>query len=392
MDYDLVVIGAGIQGAGVAQAAAAGGYRVLVLEQYGEPAMGTSSRSSKLIHGGLRYLETGQFSLVRECLQERRTLLRTAPHLVALKPFYIPVYQHTSRPSWKIGLGLAIYSLLSLKKFHRLKSSEWNQLDGLNTEGLKTVYCYYDAQTDDAKLTSAVLESARQLKATVQFNSHFIAANLSKKGCDICFQSAHGEQRVTSHAMVNATGPWVAATAKKISPMNEMPKVDLVQGTHIEIPGCVDKGMYYLETIEDKRAVFVMPWKGHLLVGTTEHAYRGKPEEVMPLDQEIEYLLSVYNHYFNADLERSDVLNAFAGLRVLPHGDGAAFSRPRDTLLIGDRVERPRVVSLYGGKLTAHRATADDVMKQLRPVLPTRTPVANTKTLKLPNQNPGREF
>ncbi len=384
MDYDVVVIGAGIQGAGVAQAAAAAGYSVLVLEQYSEPACGTSSRSSKLIHGGLRYLETGQFSLVRECLHERKTLLKTAPHLVELKPFHIPVYQHTSRPAWKIGVGLAIYSLLSRKRFYRIKRNQWDQLDGLNTKELKTVYSYYDAQTDDVKLTAAVLESARQLQAEVSFNSDFKAASITDHCCEISFLNAQGEQHIKSHVLVNATGPWVANSAKNISPTGELPRVDLVQGAHIEIPGRAQMGMYYLETLEDKRAVFVMPWKGHLLVGTTENDYNGKPEDVAPLEQEIEYLLSVYNHYFNATLARSDVINAFAGLRVLPQGSGTAFSRPRDTLLVGDKAGRPRAVSLYGGKLTAYRATAEDVIKMLTPALPERKKVKDTKTLKLP--------
>jgi glycerol-3-phosphate dehydrogenase len=384
MDYDVVVIGAGIQGAGVAQAAAAAGYSVLVLEQFSEPALGTSGRSSKLIHGGLRYLETGQFSLVRECLHERKTLLKIAPHLVELKPFHIPVYQHTSRPAWKIGIGLAIYSLFSRKHFYRIKRSEWDQLDGLNTKGLKTVYSYYDAQTDDAKLTAAVLESARQLRAKVHFNCDFKTAKITNKNCEITFQNAEGEQHIKSHALVNAAGPWVANTAENIFPIGDLPRVDLVQGAHIEIPGCAQRGMYYLENPEDKRAVFVMPWKGHLLVGTTENDYSGKPENVVPLEQEIEYLLSVYNLYFNATLVRSDVINAFAGLRVLPQGSGTAFSRPRDTVLIGDKSDRPRAVSLYGGKLTAYRATAEDVIKKLAPILPEREKVEDTKILKLP--------
>ena len=384
MDYDIVVIGAGIQGAGVAQAATAAGYSVLVLEQFSEPALGTSSRSSKLIHGGLRYLETGQFSLVRECLHERKTLLKTAPNLVELKLFHIPVYDHTSRSAWKIGIGLAIYSLFSRKRFYRVKRSEWDQLDGLNTQGLKSVYSYYDAQTDDAKLTTAVLESARQLQAKVCFNSEFIAAKVNDDSCEISYRNAEGEQQVSSHALVNATGPWIANTAKSIFPMGELPRVDLVQGTHIEIPGLAQRGLYYLETLDDKRAVFVMPWKGHLLVGTTETNYSGKPENVVPLEQEIEYLLSVYNHSFNATLARKDVINAFAGLRVLPQGTGTAFSRPRDTLIVGNTENKPRAVSLYGGKLTAHRATAEDVIKKLAPVLPKRKKVEDTKTLKLP--------
>jgi glycerol-3-phosphate dehydrogenase len=162
------------------------------------------------------------------------------------------------------------------------------------------------------------------------------------------------------------------------------PVVELVQGTHIEIPGQVTRGMYYLEAPQDQRAVFVMPWKGHLLIGTTEANYQGDPANVQPLDSEIEYLLAVYNHYFNQSLKRGSVINAFAGLRVLPGGDGKAFSRPRDTLIISDNENKPRVLSLYGGKLTAQRATAEDVMKKLLRTLPERVAVADTRTLQLP--------
>ena len=157
MHFDVVVIGAGIHGAGVAQAGAANGPSVLVLEQYNEAAKGSSSRSSKLIHGGLRYLETGQIQLVRECLDERATLLRTAPHLVKLEPVHIPVYRETRRRPWKVALGLGIYSIMSRKRFHRIAATDWAGLDGLRTDHLDAVFSYYDAQTDDARLTRAVV-------------------------------------------------------------------------------------------------------------------------------------------------------------------------------------------------------------------------------------------
>ncbi len=384
MDYDVVVVGAGIQGAAVAQAASAAGYKTLVLEQYSEPALCTSSRSSKLIHGGLRYLESAQFTLVKECLVERARLLRNAPHLVRLVPFHIRVYNETKRRPWKITAGLMLYSLLSRKPFHRIPKNQWQQLDGLKTEGLDAVFSYYDAQTDDAKLTRSVLASARSLSAEILFNAFFESCQIETTGCTVTYSLNDQPISITTRCLVNATGPWVDQIAKRITPKIPQPNVELVQGTHIEIPGQVKRGMYYLEAPQDQRAVFVMPWKGHLLVGTTEADYQGDPAKVQPLNSEIEYLLSVYNHYFNKTLQPEDVINSFAGLRVLPGGDGKAFSRPRDTLIITDNENQPRALSLYGGKLTAQRATAEDVMKKLKKTLPERNVAADTRTLKLP--------
>ena len=165
-DFDVMVVGGGIQGAGCAQAAAAAGYRVCLLEQ-NTWGSGTSSRSSKLIHGGLRYLETFQFSLVRKSLTERKILMRIAKALVHPVPFYIPVYEHSTHSSWKIFAGLSLYSLLggfdSLSRFRRVPKHEWGSLNGLNTKGLRHVYQYWDTQTDDQLLTVAVVNSAEKL-------------------------------------------------------------------------------------------------------------------------------------------------------------------------------------------------------------------------------------
>jgi len=372
--YDVVVIGAGIQGAGVAQAASASGYRVLVLEQYATAAQGTSSRSSKLIHGGLRYLETGQFSLVRECLAERRYLLNNAPHLVKLVPFYIPVYTHNHRSWWKIALGLSLYSLFSFKSFQSIPKSQWEQLDGLETQGLKAVFKYYDGQTDDALLTKAVLASAQSMQASVKFSAEVTSIQIEKKKCTIKYTQQGQEQIVTSQTVVNASGPWVSQLLTRISPiLHPQPKVDLVQGTHIIVPNPSQQrqGMYYLEAPQDQRAIFIMPWKDNqLLIGTTENHYYDDPANVKPLSCEIEYLLAVYNHYFADKLTKQDILSSFAGLRVLPKTKSSAFSRPRDTLIITTDTANPRLVSLYGGKLTAYRATAKRVVQQLKKVLP----------------------
>jgi glycerol-3-phosphate dehydrogenase len=432
--YDVLVIGGGIHGAGVAQAAAAAGYSVLVLEQ-GEVASGTSSRSSKLIHGGLRYLEHRQYSLVRECLGERTLLLKLAPDLVQLRPFFIPVYADSSRNRFVIRVGLMLYSLLGGlgvdTRFRHVPRREWSSLGGLKTENLRAVFQYWDAQTDDVQLTRAVMASARKLGAKLLTQTEFCSA---KSVVNTCAGDSHTldsqiddskivdskrnerwevrfrcidqniEHRCTASAIVNAAGPWVNAVLARVqSPVVPL-DVALVQGTHLVLEAELSHGIYYLESPRDKRPVFVMPWqiseqpgaanapheiRSAILLGTTETSFSGDPATVRPLPEEQEYLLETYRHYFVKAGASGDIkpLAAFAGLRVLP-GDvdsasTAHASRPRDTVLQPDRMDCPRLVSVYGGKLTTYRSTSQKVLKMLMQGLPSRSPVADTGCLPL---------
>lgn len=383
-DVDLVVVGAGIQGAGVAQAAAAAGYSVLLLERAGI-ASGTSSRSSKLIHGGLRYLESGQFALVRECLHERALLLRNAPGLVRLVPHHIPVYRETRRrPAW-LRAGLSLYALLgglgTEVRYTVLPRREWQDLDGLHQDGLQAVFRYYDAQTDDMALTRAVVRSAQELGARVRLPAAMTGAAAAGGEMRVHYGQAEGETEVRCHALVNAAGPWVDAVRQMIEPAAPGPGMALVAGTHIVLPRRLNRGVYYTESPRDGRAVFIMPWHGdRTLVGTTERAYRGDPAAIAPRAEEIAYLLETVRHYFpdGASLEPEA---AFAGLRVLPAGEDSAFARPRETRL--HVTHAGHVVSIYGGKLTAYRATAARVLGHLRAVLPPRAARADTRCLPL---------
>lgn len=385
--YDIIVVGAGIHGAGVAQAAAARGYSVLVLEQHGI-ASGTSSRSSKLIHGGLRYLESGQFSLVRECLRERDLLLRLAPELVQLKQVYLPVYKHTSRRPGRIRLGLSFYALLDgfrkSGRFHVVPRDQWNTLDGLSPDNLQQVFCYHDAQTDDAALTRAVLHSATMLGAELAFPAALKRVKRHAKGCEVEFIAQGKIVHCQARVLVNAAGPWINEVMQKITPPVMPLAIDLVQGTHLLIDATLERGLYYLEAPQDRRAVFAMPWKGRLLLGTTETPYQGEPSSVTPLPQESEYLLEVLQHYFPRFAQQSvGLLDAFAGLRVLPMNRQTVFHRPRDTVLWLDEERHPAVVGIYGGKLTAYRATAEKVLRRLNGVLVQRKVRADTRRIHL---------
>jgi glycerol-3-phosphate dehydrogenase len=382
--FDVVVVGGGIHGAGVLQAAAAAGHRALLLEER-EPAAGTSSRSSKLVHGGLRYLETFQLGLVRESLAERAILLRVAPNLVRLVPFHVPVYKDTSRRPWKIRAGLSLYALLGNlardARFESLPKSEWGALDGLRTDGLEAVFRYQDGQTDDAALVRAVIASAESLGARAIAPARFAGATREGNRYEVRWVEGSTVKSCRALALVNAGGPWIEGVRRKIAPEPPGFEVDLVGGAHVEIEGTFERGIYYTEAPSDRRAVFVMPWKGRTLVGTTETPFQGDPAEVKPLPEEIEYLRATFARYFPG--RESQVVAAWAGLRVLPRSAGSPFVRRRDTTLVCDDERAPRTVAIYGGKLTGYRATAEKVMRLLARTLPQRKAKGDTARLPL---------
>jgi glycerol-3-phosphate dehydrogenase len=385
-EYDVIIIGGGIHGAGVLQAAVAAGHSALLIERTGLAA-GTSSRSSKLIHGGLRYLESGQFALVRESLRERAIHLRIAAELVALKPFYIPVYRDTRRRPWQLKIGLWIYALLggfdAATRFGSVPKSAWPQLDGLKTQDLDAVIRYHDAQTNDALLTRAVVKSALSLGAELAMPARYARASLSEDGVSVTYTAAGVTVECKARVLINAAGPWAVQVARAVEPSIAVPDVDLVQGTHIVVPHPLSAGIYYVESPTDGRAVFVMPWAGATLIGTTETPYRGDPDKVHPLPAEEEYLLAVVRHYFPAlaGITRADITERFAGLRVLPAATQAAFDRSRETIFTTDRDVRPRVLCIYGGKLTGWRAAAAHVMQRISPSLPAAVRRAETDLL-----------
>lgn len=389
--WDVVVVGGGIHGVGVAQAAAAAGHRVLVLEKEGL-ASGTSSRSSKLIHGGLRYLESYELSLVYECLHERELLLELAPELVELKRFHIPVYSYTRRRPWIIRVGLGLYAVLGglgpNVRFGTVPPPEWGELDGLMTDDLEEVYYYFDAQTDDALLTRAVMNSALELGAELAVPGRFIEGELTAEGCIVRFEFEGTQRECQTRVLVNAAGPWANEVLNRMSPAQDQLTIELVQGAHILVKGRLEQGLYYVESPRDGRAVFVMPHAEGTLVGTTEVRYRGNADSVKALRTEMRYLGRVLRHYFPRFLAEgfSDIKAAWAGLRVLPAGSGHAFHRSRETILHLDRSgpdSAPRLLTIYGGKLTSYRATAAKVIDRLATALPAREPVADTSKLRL---------
>ena len=382
-EVDVCVIGGGIQGCGVAQAAAAAGYKTVLLEQ---TALGsaTSRRSSKLVHGGLRYLESGQFTLVAKSLAERERLICNAPELVRRVPFYIPIYKHTRRRPWQIALGLSLYAILGRLQaaacYRSLDHDKWMQLDGLKQDGLQAVYQYWDAQTDDLQLTRAVMYSAMQLGAQLLCPARVIAAQRHGDHYHLDYQQGESQSSLTCKILINAAGPWVSDVHSNLQSSVVLPAIELVQGAHLILKQSAPTGVYYVESPSDQRAVFVMPWHGQTLIGTTETVSTGDPASVQPTEHEIDYLRNIAHFYFPHNDD--SVLESFAGVRVLPKGDQGVFNRPRDTLLFS-HAKLPGYLALIGGKLTTYRVTAEKVMQAMKRYLPAQQPIANTRELSL---------
>ncbi len=391
MRYDVAIIGGGIHGVGVAQAAAVKGYKTVLLEQYDHLAEGTSSRSSKLIHGGLRYLEQFEFSLVRECLIERGYLLKNAPDLVKLTSVNIPIYKNSKRPAWMIRAGLSLYALLgnlnSDARFKKINKSEWHTLDGLNVEGLQAVFQYYEAQTDDRLLTQAVMDSAQEYGAELILNAKVNKIELLKDHCVINYtENKRNEVTITSSTTINAAGPWASNVLNMVYPQQKNVTVDLVQGAHIILPIQLSNSIFYIESPEDHRPIFVMPWYGNTMVGTTESIFEDDPSKTSPLDKEIQYLLKAFVQHFPS-CKNVQIKESFAGLRVLPKNNDDANKRSRETIYLRDRNKKPRILSIFGGKLTAYRATADHVLNYIKESLPSTSSSLSTKELKLIRPN-----
>ncbi len=378
-DADVTIIGAGIQGAGIAQACAAQGWNVVVLERNASAGQETSSASSKLIHGGLRYLETFQIPLVYECLRERKLLLQNAPHLVSANRFMIPVYKSTNRAWPWIWCGLALYAVLGglgkRNRFCRIPKSCWETLPILQ-KNLVAVFEYTDAQTHDTQLTQAVIKSAESLGARVFYNAPVKNITTTESGFEICA----GDHKITTKHLVNAAGPWVNECAKLL-PVLKTHAIDWVQGVHIVLPRPLAR-CYYFEAPSDGRPMFALPWQGQTLVGTTERTLNSPRAEASA--DEVTYLLTSFNHYFpELTTKPAEVVSVMAGVRVLPKSDALANQRSRDTVLLEQTLEGSQYVGVYGGKLTSYRHVAELVVKRLGRFLPLKN-AKLTRSIRLP--------
>ena len=366
-DFDLVVIGAGINGAGVTRDAAMRGLKVCLLDK-GDMGGGTTSWSTRLIHGGLRYLEHGEFGLVRESLRERETLLKIAPHLVRPLPILIPVYKNARRGKLQIRAGMILYDLLSYDKTlprHQILSRDetLQRAPGINPEGLTSAAVYCDAQAEFAE--RLVLENvldAQAKGAQVLTYAHVTRISTENGKASGVEFSANGQSKtVRSSFVINAAGPWVDELLKTTGETNRL--LGGTKGSHIVVgsfEGAPPLALY-VEAQTDGRPFFIIPWNGNYLIGTTDIHFSGNPDQVRCTEEEIKYLLAETNHVLpTVELRRSDILYSYSGVRPLPFTENQDERRITRRHFIRQHPEFPNVYSLVGGKLTTYRHLAEE--------------------------------
>jgi glycerol-3-phosphate dehydrogenase len=367
-DLDLLVVGGGINGVGIARDAAGRGLRTLLCEQ-DDLAAHTSSSSTKLIHGGLRYLEFYDFRLVRKSLREREILLRTAPHIVSPLRFVLPHDRHL-RPAWMIRAGLFLYDHLARREL--LEGSTAVDLRhhpaGKPLEPhYRRGFLYSDAWVDDARLVVITAMDAREHGATVLTRTRCIRlVRETDRWVATLGQQGGSTSRVTARAVVNATGPWVDRFLDGATPVPARRHPRLVRGSHIVVPRLFEHEFAYLFQGADRRIVFAIPYEHDFtLIGTTETDYSGNLAHPEITPWETDYLIEMANRYFQRSLSRSDVVWTFSGLRpLLADPSDVATSVTRDYMLDLDH-NGPPILSVYGGKLTTFRKLAQDVMDVL---------------------------
>jgi glycerol-3-phosphate dehydrogenase len=359
--YDLLIIGGGINGAAIARDAALRGAKVLLVEK-DDLAQHTSSASSKLIHGGLRYLEFGEIRLVRESLAERETLLRTC-HLVRPLAFVLPQVP-SGRPWWMLRTGLAMYDLLagrtSLPRSRSVRSNE-----GLFRTPLKQasrLALYHDAWVDDARLVVLNALAAAEAGAQVATRTALLSARREEQ---VWRATLSNGRTAAAGAIVNAAGPWVADVLGGKLGRNSPSRVRLIKGSHIVVPRVYAGEHAYLLQQPDGRVVFALPYGEHNLIGTTDVAV-DSPEVPTISEEEIAYLCAASNRSFTHQTSPPDVIWSYSGIRAL-HDDGAAEARAvtRDYKLVLDPTPGPKLLSVFGGKLTTARALAEEAVGKL---------------------------
>lgn len=373
--YDLAIIGGGINGCGIARDAAGRGLSVYLCEK-NDLASGTSSASTKLIHGGLRYLEYYEFRLVRESLMEREVLWQIAPHIVRPLRFVLP-HHRDLRPAWMLRLGLFIYDHLGGRKLlPATKTLDLTQHEagsplkaGLFAKGFE----YSDCWVDDARLVvlnamdaagrSAVVETRTALVSASRVDGLWIAT--------VQDQRTGAAKQVRAKVLVNASGPWAGDVLGSRVKSGSVSHTRLVQGSHIVVPKLFDHTGCYIFQNADNRIIFAIPYEtGYTLIGTTDQDFHGSPDSAGITPGEIDYLCAAASEYFVKPVTRDDVAWTYSGVRSLfEDGAGAAQAATRDYVIEVDESEAP-LLSIFGGKITTYRRLAEHVMEKLAPYLP----------------------
>jgi glycerol-3-phosphate dehydrogenase len=379
---DLLVVGGGINGVAIARDAAGRGLRVLLCEK-GDLAAATSSASSKLVHGGLRYLEHGDFRLVRESLAEREVLLRMAPYLVRPMRFVLP-QGPGSRPRWLVRTGLFLYDRLggsrSLPGARALDLRHDPLGAPLRTAGAGFVYA--DCRVDDARLTVTTARDSAERGATILTRTALVSARREPGGWRATLQTEGGPAReVVARVLVNAAGPWVLDVLH-LAGLSSDAALRLVKGSHIVVPRLYEGDHAYLLQNDDRRIVFVIPFERDFsLIGTTELPFSGDPAAVEVAEDEVAYLCRAVARWFDAPPRAGDVVWRYAGVRPLYEDRARSASAvTRDYVFDLDTAGAP-ALSIFGGKLTTHRRLAEHALARLAPHLPEAGPAWTVDSL-----------
>lgn len=383
--FDVVIIGGGINGVGCAADAALRGLSVLLCEQH-DLASKTSSSSSKLIHGGLRYLERFDLKLVKKSLDERETLSRLAPHLIHPLPIFIP-HQSSKRPAWFVRIGLFIYDHLSRintlphsRLFRRRQKTPY--FTPLDT-AIKKGFLFYDCKTDDARLTLVNALQAKAHGAVIMTQTTLIKAEAVDHRWHLTLQTSSGEViQITAKSVINAAGPWVS-NVNQLLCLEDMHTLSLVKGSHLVVHKLYEGEHAYLLQHDDQRVVFVVPYHGHTMIGTTEVPFEGTLNVIRIEASEIDYLLAIIHRYFNQRLLPSDIITTWSGVRPLISAFGKKNTALSREYACHFSNELAPVISIYGGKITTYRQLALEAIDHLSNVFE-GLPASKTATTALP--------
>jgi len=369
--YDIFIIGGGINGAGIARDAAGRGLKVFLVDK-GKVGSATSSWSTKLIHGGLRYLENYDFKLVRESLKEREIIHKIAPHITHPLPFVIP-YNNKIRSKWLIKIGLFIYDNIGGKT--SLPRSSTINIKKKYPNILKNDYAvgfeYCDLQVDDLKLTQINAEDAKKNSATILENRKVISA---KRSYDKWSIQLDNNEFIDARILINASGPWINEVLQNVINIPSKKTIRLVKGSHIITKKLYENDIAFTLQNKDNRIVFVIPYKNHYsLIGTTEIEVKS-PENLEIDNEEIEYLIDCVNIYFKNQVSKSDIVDKYTGIRPLIENYKHASKITRDYVFDLDKSEnKAPLLNIFGGKLTTYRKLAENSLKALQDYLPANT-------------------
>jgi glycerol-3-phosphate dehydrogenase len=383
--YELAIIGGGINGCGIARDAAGRGAAVILFEQ-GDLASGTSSASTKLVHGGLRYLEFYDFRLVREALREREVLWRLAPHIIWPLRFRLPL-QSGMRPAWLIRLGLFLYDNIggrSLLPGTRKIDLTRDRAPGPLKSGLTRAFEYSDGWADDSRLVVLNARDAAERGATIRTRTRVLDTVRADGRWEITVQAEDGaRQRVTADVLVDASGPWIGSVTRKDAPS----RVRLVKGSHIVVRRLYDGDEAYILQNSDRRIVFAIPYeRDFTLIGTTDLDFEGDPARAQASAEEVSYLCDSLNEYLREPISPADVIWSYSGVRSL-YDDGAASAREATREYVLDLSAAPgqaALLSVFGGKITTYRRLAEAVLEKLCDHLPAAKRPAWTGSAPLP--------